>query len=234
MPDEGLDWDDVVDVVCVGTTPGVLAYAIFCAAADLDVLIVHPPVETDTALAEFIAAMTDDLDVPTAEGADFDASAVCRVRNRIDADGEEASGRRRTLEPFVGEHLRQWSSLCAASPAGVLFTQVPDSLVPMRTEGGDSIAAAVLGSYSPPLDQWLAEQVADLLPVDDRLAAVIFDDGRIAGVQLADGSLVGATAGLALPVGPAAAEWPTAELDAEVALIGRRAGRFARVELFLR
>ena len=230
MPDEGPDWDDVVDVVCVGTTPGVLAYAICCAAADLEVLIVHPPLEGDTALAEFTAAMTEDLDVPPVEGVDVHAAAACRVRNRTDAEGEEASGKRKMLEPFVGEQLRQWSSLCAASPAGVLFTQVPDSLVPMH---GDSITAAVLGSYHPPLDQWLAERVADLLPVDDRLAAVVFDDGRIAGVELADGSLVGANAGLALPVGPAAAEWPTTEVDAEVALVGRRAGRFARVELFL-
>ena len=45
MPDEGLDWDDVVDVVCVGTTPGVLAYAIFCAAADLDVIRVRAEAE---------------------------------------------------------------------------------------------------------------------------------------------------------------------------------------------
>ena len=62
--DSGPHWDEVVDVICVGPGLGVLAYGIGCAAADLDVLLVDPPVEPDTVLTGLIVAMTEDLGEP--------------------------------------------------------------------------------------------------------------------------------------------------------------------------
>ena len=226
---EGIAWDDVVDVICVGTAPGVLAYAICCVEADLDVLVVDCPVEPVAGIAELMSAMTEDLDSPPDECAVSDAVPVCRVRHRTVGEAEPNSGRREPLEAFVGEHLRQWSSLCLASPTGVLFTQVPDVLTPMSTDDG-TISAAVLGAYRTPLDQWLREQV---VLAEDRLADLVFDGGRIVGVRLVDGSLIGATGGLALPVGPTLTDWPAGGVDARVALVSRPAGRFARVELIV-
>lgn len=230
MPqDEGLDesfgWDEVVDVICVGTSPGVLAYAICCAAADLDVLLVEPPEIPDPQIDEWYAAMTEDL---------ADLPAECPVPERALDEGDRVRGKREILEPFVGEHLRQWSARCLGSPFAVMFTQVPDVLTPMRSSDGESVTAAVLGRYSPPLGEWLRHRAAEYLPAEERLAAVVFHEGRIAGIELADGSRVGATGGLAFPVGPPTAGWPNRELDADVALVSRAAGRFARVELLPR
>jgi hypothetical protein len=146
-------------------------------------------------------------------------------------EGDRVRGKREILEPFVGEHLRRWSARCLGSPFAVMFTQVPDVLTPMRNGDGESVTAAVLGRCRPPLDEWLRHQADEYLPAEGRLAAVVFHEGRIAGVELVDGSRIGATGGLAFPVGPPTAGWPPPELDADVALVSRPAGRFARVEL---
>lgn len=247
MPGEsdGIDWDDVVDVICVGMSPGVLAYAVCCAAADLDVLIVDAPEVPDPRIDELYAAMTEDLGLDSrgdasVDNADSSADAACPVRNRILVEeGQEEGrpqagfyGKREVLEPFVGEHLRQWSARCVGSPCAVMFTQVSDVLVPMRTSDGTSVTAAVIGSEarSAPED-WLRAKVDALgLAAGRAMAATVFEDGRIAGVQLADGALVRATSGLALPVG---VQTPgPVPPDGEVALVGRQAGRFARVEFF--
>lgn len=227
VPHPDIDWDDVVDVICVGTGPGVLGYAICCAAADLDVLLVEPPGRPDAGTAELIAAMTQDLEAPPDESADFYLDAAGPVKIR--------TAGRRAVAPFVGEHLRQWASLCLASGSGVMFTQVPDVLAPVRDGDGQAITAAVLGPYRPPLDGWLCEQAAEYrLTAQDSFAGMVFDAGRIAGVELADGARIGATGGLAFPVGTGVPDWPRDEHDAEVALVGRRAGRFARLELLRR
>lgn len=227
VPDPGIDWDDVVDVICVGAAPGVLAYGICCAAADLDVLVIEPPEVPEAGVADLIAAMTEDLDLPPVESADFYTGAAGLAENRT------VGGR--GVAPFVGEHLRQWSAHCLTSGAAVMFTQVPDVLAPTHDGDGQAITAAVLGPYRAPLDEWLREQ-ADVhgLVARDRFAAMIFDAGRIAGVELADGTRIGATGGLAFPIGTGGAEWAAEGHDADLALVGRRAGRFARLELLRR
>ncbi len=212
--DEARRWDDTVDVICVGTSPGVLAYAICCAAADLDVLVVDAPAHPDQRVTEWYAAMTEDLGDPV--------------------PGEEVNPRQRSsrevVEPFVGEELRQWSARCLASPAAVMFTQIPDVLVPAIV-GGRSVTAAVIGTSDGPLEHWLRAK-ADELGVaepESAIRRVLVDEGRIAAVELADGTTVGATGGLAFPAGPADAGLP-GQAVGQVALVGRRAGRFARVE----
>ena len=64
-PDTDVAWDEVVDVICVGSSPGVLAYAICCVAADLDVVLVGAAGEPDPQAAAWYAAMTEDLPAPT-------------------------------------------------------------------------------------------------------------------------------------------------------------------------
>ena len=242
--DSGPHWDEVVDVICVGPGLGALSYGLCCAAADLDVLLVEAPVEPDPVLAGLLGAMTEDLGDPQPDP----GLAV------IAAGPEPApvpSGRRSTmksplgapLEPFVGHQLRDFSARCLASPYGVMFSQVPDILTPMRTGTGESITVAILGPYRPPLDAVLREQAEERgLTAQDRLVALVVDGGRIAGAALQTSSgpwLVGANAGIAVSVGPMPSVLPQPEEadhagNLDVAVVGRRFGRFARVELLRR
>jgi hypothetical protein len=246
-PDSDVAWDEVVDVICVGSSPGVLAYAICCVAADLDVVLVRASGESDPQTDAWYAAMTEDLPAPrlnpgreiTAE--DRHAFSLARL-----VPIPAPTGKRVTLEPFIGEHLRQWSAQCAQSPYGVMFTQVPDLLVPMRTEDGESVTAVSIGDFGSAksqarddgLEGWLLQEAAemDLLEPENVLAAMVLEGGRIAGVHLDDGSLIAASGGLALPVGATAPHSPL-PLDADglvVAILGRPAGRFATVDLLRR
>jgi hypothetical protein len=246
-PDTDVAWDEVVDVICVGSSPGVLAYAICCVAADLDVVLVGAAGEPDPQTATWYAAMTEDLPTPRlnlgGEIAAEDRHAFSLVRL---VPIPAPSGKRVTLEPFVGEHLRQWSAHCAQSPFGVMFTQVPDLLVPMRTEGGESVTAVSIGDFGSAksqarddgLEGWLLQEAAetDLLGTENIMTAMVLEGGRVAGVHLDDGSLIAASGGLALPVGAAAQRCPL-PADADdlvVAILGRPAGRFATVDLLRR
>jgi hypothetical protein len=243
-PDTGTPWDEVVDVVCVGNSPGVLAYAICCQAADLDVLRVDPPAEQDQQTAAWYSAMAEDLAASTLspgwETTPEDRPAFSFARLVPPA---EPTGRRVALEPFIGEHLRQWSARCVRSPLGVMFTQVPDLLGPMRTEDGPPVTAAFIGAFhggGASLPAWLSHRADEvgMLEPENGSATMVFQAGRVAGVQLDDGSLVAATGGLVLPVSAAASHDPAppdaAAGDLTVGIVGRPAGRFAMVDLVRR
>ncbi|MGI9125320.1 MAG: hypothetical protein ACR2JM_11305 [Mycobacterium sp.] len=209
--DEGPHWDEVVDVICVGAGPGLLAYGLCCLAADLDVLFIDAPARPDPDLVGFIAAMTEDLDDQSSDP----------ERPFFTADpASPPSGRGVVVETFVGQQLRDWAARCLVSQSGVMFTQIPEVLTTMRTDAGEWITAAILDLDSPPSPY----------PADGQLVALVFHEGRIAGVELTDGSRVGAGGGLALPLGPAGADWPFTEQGVEVAVVGRPFGRFARLE----
>jgi hypothetical protein len=230
------EWDETVDVLCVGTGPGVLSYGLRCAAADLDVLIVESE-GLDPQTAHWLSEMISDLGgvAPTAHLPLIHAERI----------PSERINDRTKLEPFVGEELRRWSADCLASAFGVAFTEVPD-FDRMRTTDGQAITAGVVGSYHfadrPPggaLWHWLREQAEELFgPAGDQLDGLVTEDGRIAGVILrTDGGprRIAATKGMAVAVGSVPANWPEQpELDGmtvEVAVVSRTAGRFARVEL---
>ncbi len=241
-------WDEVVDVICVGPGPGSLAYAIGCAAADREVLLVKKPAKPDAVLIDLLEEMTEDLGDP-------EPDCALAVGTAVPEPPAAESGFRATmksplaapLEPFVGQQLRGWSAQCLASPYGVMFTEVPDVLAPMRTSGGQSITAAILGDYRDSLCASLLRHADGYgLVAADRLAGLVVADGRIAGAALDTASgpwLVGVTEGIAVSVGPMWPEPPESAgadhsadhgADLEVAVVGRRFGRFARVELFRR
>ncbi|WP_431234854.1 hypothetical protein ACQ856_10170 [Mycolicibacterium psychrotolerans] len=239
-------WDDVVDVICAGAGPGALAHAICCADHDLDVEIADAEISwqaLDPDTAAYLASMTEDLGLDGTPDRDLELTAVRAEPVPVRTD------RRATIEPFFGSRLRDWSVRCLASPFGVIYSQVPDIMTPMRAESAETVRVAALGDYRPDADragralaEWLREQA------DEReiygasgmvLQRLIFEHGRIAGAELSTPEqtrLVRATAGVALSIGPAPAEadWPVQTGlpgAAQVAVVSRTASRFGRVEL---
>ena len=240
-----LHWDDEVDVLCVGSGPGVLAHAVFSAGLGADVLLVDAAAPTDADTLAFLGSMTDDLGPVTPAGADLEV-AVLRaepVPARTDP--------RAPIEPFIGARLREFALRCVASPFGVLYTEVPDAgWTAMRIEAGDTVQVASIGTFragveapAPALTAWLDEQAhaCDVARAADSVARrLIFENGRVAGAELAAPSgttLVRALAGVALSTrsAPDGGEWPAQpELGgrtADVAIIARTAGRFGRLVL---
>lgn len=216
------EWDHVVDVICVGSGPGLDGYASACAAADLEVLRVAAATDgPEAGTAQYLSAMTEGLSdgldarVPDEQPAVVQARAVDTPR-----------GRGVRLEPFVGEDLRIWSARCLASPSGVMMTHVPDHvLTPMRTQDGAIITAAVV-----PDDPVVSGS-------DETFAGLVYADGAIAGAIL-DGPSgrwsVRAECGIAFTIGRQGAPPgipSTAPPGARLAVVGRPAGRFARLEI---
>ncbi len=237
-----LDWDDVVDVICAGTGPGVLAHAIFCAELDLTVELADMALPADPGTVEYLEAMTDDLGPLTPLPEDL-AVPIVQARPVV-----VETGRRATIEPFFGSRLRDWSARCAVSPFGIIYSHVPESMTAMRAQSGDLIRAGLLGDFRPDSDRpglelthWLRERARDC-GVDEgggtQLEHLIFEYGKVAGAALCTSAgtrLVRATAGVALSAGPVPADWPVqAELRScptQVAIVSRTASRFGRVEL---
>ena len=240
-----LHWDDEVDVLCVGSGPGVVANAVFSAGMGADVLLVDAAAPTDADTLAFLGSMTDDLGPVTPAGADLEASVLRAepVPARTDP--------RAPIEPFIGARLREFALRCVASPFGVLYTEVPDAgWTAMGTEAGDTVQVASIGTFragveapAPALTAWLDEQAhaCGVARAADSVARrLIFENGRVAGAELAAPSgttLVRALAGVALSTrsAPDGGEWPAhPELGgrtADVAIIARAAGRFGRLAL---
>ncbi|HMZ15622.1 MAG TPA: hypothetical protein PLS04_15920, partial [Mycobacterium sp.] len=104
-----LHWDDEVDVLCVGSGPGVVAHAVFSAGLGADVLLVDAAAPTDADTLAFLGSMTDDLGPVTPAGADLEASVLRAepVPARTDP--------RAPIEPFIGARLREFALRCVAS-----------------------------------------------------------------------------------------------------------------------
>lgn len=235
-PESELEWDEVVDVICVGADPGPTAQAISGVQSGRRVIAVMRPQIWDVDTAAYIAEMTADLTPPESHG----QTPLTRARP---AELEPARGR--VIDTFVGAHLRDWAAHCWASPFGALYTDpFAVDTMPMITDDGLRIEVAVVGAYrsDQPLADWLAAQARhhDVQP-DPGLALnrLIIEYGRVAGAEFTTSSghlLVRALDGVVLPTRTASAETALAEpdlgaVDLEVAIVGRPAGRFGRVEL---
>lgn len=237
-----LEWDEVVDVICVGTEPGPSAQAISGARCGRRVIAVARPKIWDGNAAAYIAEMTADLP-PPASGAQL---PMIRARP-LDTETD----RRRVIDTFVGPHLRDWAAQCWTTPFGVLYTDVFGiDTTAMRTDEGVRIAAVMLGAYPADADrsgrtlsEWLTAQAREHHVQPDpevSLQRLILEFGRVAGAELDTASgplLVQALDGVALPPAASAPDWAArqdpADAELEVAIVGRPAGRFARVELLI-
>jgi hypothetical protein len=237
-------WDDVVDVICVGAGLGALAHAIWCRDLDYDVEFADAELSSepsDPETAAYLQSMTDDLDLPGDRNVEL---AVVHAKPVVVSDD-----RRATIEPFFGSRLRDFSARCVASPFGVIYSQIPDDMTALRS-GGETIRAAVLGDYRPETDrpglelaEWLRAQANERGLFDyagTALHRLIVEGGRVAGAELSTPEgmrLVRATVGVALSLGPMpdSADWPVqSELPsgtAQVAVVSRIASRFGLVEL---
>lgn len=242
-----LDWDDVVDVICAGAGPGVLAYALACADLDLAVELADVAVSgevDDPDTAAYLRSMTDDLGPLIPGPDDLELSGVHAQPVVVE------TGRRATVEPFFGAQLRGWSARCAVSPFGIIYSHVPENMTAMRAKSGQLIRATVLGDYQPDTERpgleltgRLREQAGEwglLTRGGTALQRLIFEGGRVAGAALATPSgirLVRATAGVALSTAavPEDADWPVQAdmrgIAGQVAVVSRTASRFGRVEL---
>jgi hypothetical protein len=242
-----LYWDDVVDVICAGVGPGVLAQAILCTDLGLTVELADAIAPTDLAAPATVAyleAMTDDLGTLNRLPRDLRLPLIHAepVAARTD--------RRAKIEPFIGSRLRDWSARCVVSPFGVIYSAVPEAgVTAMRGDSGESIRAAVLGPYRPDADRpgaalagWLAAQARerDIAGHGLGLQRLVFENGRVAGAAIDSASgtrLVRATEGLALSTGamPVGATWPAQpelrDTVAQAAIVTRTGSRFGRVEL---
>lgn len=243
-----VSWDDVVDVVCGGIGPGVLAQAIMFTDLGLTVELadaVSPAELTDPDTVAYLAAMTDDLGPLSRSPADLEVPL-------INAEPVKPLADRRCVkvEPFVGSHLRDWAARCVVSPFGVVYSAVPEAgMTAMRSESGETIHATVLGAYQcdtdrpgPALADWLAEQARQrgIAGHGLGLQQLIFEYGRVAGAAIgtpAGTRLVRVTAGVVLSAGAVSegVEWPVQpELRntlVQVAIVTRTGSRFGRVEL---
>ena len=185
IPDvDEVEWDDEVDIICVGPGSAALAVAITADAADLDVLLTDG---RGVGAAETLAGrigLTDDsaeyLDSVTEDtGPLVQATAPTELTARFTGErlwpdlGPDVS--------FSGAALRDWAAACLASSYGLFCTTVAAA----------DAAAVPVGTIDPgkPVDigEWLRERARDL----DITAS---EQTSLDGLVFAYGQVVGAVA----------------------------------------
>ncbi|MDT5135501.1 MAG: hypothetical protein QOE41_4812 [Mycobacterium sp.] len=204
--DSAMQWDDVVDVVCVGSGAGGLATAIVAVDAGQSVFVAQSPslgqrppdrfgVEVcDDETNEYLDALT--VGIGSASSAVHNAEVPVRI---IDGKAPAAVGcrdRRRVVEPFVGAQLRDWAACCATAAHGVLYSRVTDrNMTTMRPNAGETFEAAIVGSLPDDTDvtgPFFADRLADWLVAEARdrgidvgapspLDRLVFEEGQIVG-----------------------------------------------------
>ncbi|WP_255506934.1 hypothetical protein [Mycolicibacterium sp. 018/SC-01/001] len=242
-------WQDEVDVVCTDVGPAGLLCAIAAAARGGEVMLAaqrphsrtwFETVRGDAATSAYMAALVDDIDVKALP----EQPRVLPVRSVRPVESAPAGRRRQTVPPFDGGRLRRWTGECIASPLGYLYTRVTDwQATPVRSVDGDivevcgvDVSDGAVGE-SGGLDEWLAAQIErhDLTPQPvDAVERLVFDDSTVSGVVFAtgDGPLAVRARHGVLLCGPRGTGLPTGDAGSgQVALVGRSASRFGRVEL---
>lgn len=201
-----VDWDEVVDVVCIGRGAGVLAAAIGASRGGMNVVVADAGVGdgagnadapslsgrlgvTDTETVDYLDALTQDIGPLTR------CAGPGQVPMRtVDAPLRPGPGRG-GIATFVGSALRDWADSCLASPYGLLHTQVANAEMTVTyTSAGKSLDAVVVGSVDVEngklvegLDGWLASH-ADELGIEEHssssLQRLVFDVGQVVGAVI--------------------------------------------------
>ncbi|MCW2687806.1 MAG: hypothetical protein JWR37_2696 [Mycobacterium sp.] len=271
-----MQWDEEVDVVCVGSGAGGLATAIVAVDAGLTVFVADSmggevagtaaprpdslqrrlgasvvDRETDEyldALAEGLAPLTDIA---------LEAAVPVRVVDEPPPVelGRHGRPKRATVETFYGARLKDWADQCAASPYGVLYSEVSDrSMSPMRSRSGEAIEAAVIGCFEPDaevagptLADWLSAEAEERdieVHQASPLQRIVFDEeANVMGavVSTFDGRYaVRARHGVTLGIGDHRVDSTSSQLlpagtsTFQVCVVSRPASRFGRVELLVK
>ena len=258
--DDEFDWDDVVDVVCIGRGAGVLAAAIGADRGGMTVFVADAghgdgadAAEADSLAGRLAMADTDTVSYLDALTEDVGPLIRCAVPSQVPlrtVDAPEAEPKRGRIATFVGSALRGWADRCLASPYGLLYTNLAHSTTVTYTSAGDTIEATVVGTIdvengrlTEQLDQWLTARAGEL-GVDEyssnSLQRLVFDGGQVVGaiIDTPTGTrAVRAEHGVFMETGGNALA-PTLPADGlenassvTVALVTRAASRFVRLEL---
>lgn len=252
-----LEWDDEVDVVCTGAGLAGLAGAISAVDGGAEVLVARAPVPPaggqpgwftlgsgDGETAAYLGALAEDLDVAALSQLDDDLP--------IRPAPEPAAAPGRRIPPFVGSQLRDWTARCIPSPSGYLYTRVTDwASTTMQTGDGDALEVTEIGSMAPePSDivgsvlQWLDEE-ARMRDVDMRAVTgferLVFEERDVIGAVFttADGPFAVRArhgvlfCGASFPAVRPPPRPATGDEVLRVALVGKAASRFGRVELLM-
>jgi len=244
-------WSDQVDVVCIDDGLAGLLCAIAVAAHGATVMLAAQPrhsrpwfeaVRGDPATSAYLAELSADID-STDVAHPTPGDDVLPVRPVRPHQIATTGRRRRIVPPFDGGRLRQWTAECTASATGYLYTRVTDwPSEQVQTADGDllevteyTVPAEVTGSYEK-LHGWLTAQAAELgvhaHPVE-KVERLVFDETSVSGVVFgASGASLAVRArhGV-LMCGTSGAAMTVAEPAERLALVGRAASRFGRVEL---
>ena len=241
-PESDIDWDEVVDIICVGTEPGPVAQAVSGVQCGRQVLALARPQSWDPETDAYIAEMTADL-------SPAESTSPLQVTRARPVIAEPARGR--LIDTFVGAHLHDWAAQCQATSFGVLYTDVLGvDTTRMHTDDGRQIDVVLLGTYPSDADrsgravsEWLSAQARECRVNPDpdvSLRRLITEFGRVAGAELATDSgplLVRALDGVALPAASSdtdcALHSELGDADFDVAIVRLPAARFGRVELLI-
>ena len=169
------EWDEVVDIVCVGVGTVALAVGVAAERVGLDVLVTDSAGTRASVLTgdagAYLAQLLDDIVVPEQPGTEL------ALRRRGDRHWPEpAAG-----VLFSGPALRDWAGACLASPLGLLSTEVAGA-------GAVAIPVAAVPVGAPvDVDEWVAELARDCglaARAGTVLRDLVFIEGRVAGVVL--------------------------------------------------
>ena len=254
-----LQWDDEVDVVCTDAGIAGLAGAIAAVDEGAEVLVAGAQASgtagvqcrtpgwftsgiRDAETASYLAELAGDLAPPAIPPPDGDLP--------IRPAPQAGMATQRRVPPFLGSQLRDWAARCIPSPSGYLYTRVTDwTSAAMQSADGDAIQVAEIGSCeTDPGDivgsvlEWLDAEAhtrgVDIQQVLE-FERLVFQEGHVSGAvfSTARGPLaIRARHGVLLcRAGPRSrhARRQAAAGDAllRVALVGKTASRFGRVEL---
>lgn len=252
------DWDDEVDVVCTDSGMAGLATAISAVDEDGEVFVAEtesgrssPPMSQrlgwfamcgDAATDEYLGELTADLDL--ASLTQHDADMPVRL------GGQPVPPRRRPIPTFEGRRLREWAARCIPSPTGYLYTQVTDWTSTTTDFGdGELLTIAEIGETTPDPERPI-ESVRDWLVAEARARYVnphpvasfdglVFEEGKVCGAKFSTEygfRMIRARHGVLICRNRTDADHVLDRLvpgDAplRVALVGKEASRFGRVEL---